>query len=84
MIQEDKFLSFPFFYSVGLHTRLELEAMVERMKSAQLRTINLSNNDLVKDHLRHLVIVFLNLSGFLCKRIVYLICMLEPMWNIII
>ncbi|KAK6126291.1 hypothetical protein DH2020_039936 [Rehmannia glutinosa] len=33
---------------------LELEAMVRRMKSAQLQTINLTENDLVKDHLRHL------------------------------
>ncbi|KAK6152346.1 hypothetical protein DH2020_014981 [Rehmannia glutinosa] len=40
--------------SVGLHTDLELEAMVRRMKSAQLQTINLTENDLVKDHLRHL------------------------------
>lgn len=42
-------------YSVGLHTILELEKMVERMKSADLQTINLTDNDLVKDHLRHLM-----------------------------
>lgn len=42
-------------YSVGLHTKLELEEMVERMKSADLQTINLTDNDLVKDHLRHLM-----------------------------
>lgn len=42
-------------YSVGLHTEAELDAMVERMKSSQLHTINLTDNDLVKDHLRHLV-----------------------------
>ncbi|XP_060176972.1 threonine dehydratase 1 biosynthetic, chloroplastic [Lycium barbarum] len=42
-------------YSVGLHTKLELEGMVERMESADLQTINLTNNDLVKDHLRHLM-----------------------------
>ncbi|CAI9762107.1 unnamed protein product [Fraxinus pennsylvanica] len=29
--------------------------MMERMKSAQLQTSNLTNNDLVKDHLRHLM-----------------------------
>ncbi|KAL6519359.1 Threonine dehydratase biosynthetic, chloroplastic [Orobanche gracilis] len=40
--------------SVGLHTDLELEAMVTRMKSSQIETINLTKNDLVKDHLRHL------------------------------
>lgn len=42
-------------YSVGLHTVSELEAMKERMRSSKLRTINLTNNDLVKDHLRHLM-----------------------------
>ncbi|KAM3205411.1 threonine dehydratase 1 biosynthetic, chloroplastic [Capsicum annuum] len=42
-------------YSVGLHTQLELEGMVERMKSVDLQTINLTDNDLVKDHLRHLM-----------------------------
>ncbi|KAK9723949.1 hypothetical protein RND81_05G036400 [Saponaria officinalis] len=42
-------------YSVGLHTAAELEAMKKRMESANLRTINLTNNDLVKDHLRHLM-----------------------------
>lgn len=42
-------------YSVGLHTKAELEAMVARMESSHLRTINLTANDLVKDHLRHLM-----------------------------
>ncbi|KAM3340055.1 threonine dehydratase 1 biosynthetic, chloroplastic [Capsicum galapagoense] len=42
-------------YSVGLHTQLELEGMLERMKSVDLQTINLTDNDLVKDHLRHLM-----------------------------
>ncbi|GAB2300638.1 Threonine dehydratase biosynthetic, chloroplastic [Dionaea muscipula] len=42
-------------YSVGVHTVSELEAMKQRMESARLRTINLTNNDLVKDHLRHLM-----------------------------
>lgn len=41
--------------SVGLHTVLELGAMVDRLESSQLQTINLTSNDLVKDHLRHLV-----------------------------
>ncbi|KAK6147111.1 hypothetical protein DH2020_018023 [Rehmannia glutinosa] len=41
-------------YSVGLHTEAELDAMVEKLKSSQLHTINLTENDLVKDHLRHL------------------------------
>lgn len=55
-------VSFLVLYSVGLHTKLELEAMVERMKSAWLHTINLTENDLVKDHLQHLVIISLSLS----------------------
>lgn len=42
-------------YSVGLHTASELRAMVNRMESAQLRTFDLTKNDLVKDHLRHLM-----------------------------
>lgn len=44
--------------SVGLHTVFELSGMVERMESSQLTTINLTNDDLVKDHLRHLVNIF--------------------------
>ncbi|XAR64602.1 Threonine ammonia-lyase [Bertholletia excelsa] len=42
-------------YSVGLHTGSELRAMIDRLESSQLRTVNLTNNDLVKDHLRHLM-----------------------------
>uniref|UniRef100_A0A7N0TBQ6 Threonine dehydratase n=1 Tax=Kalanchoe fedtschenkoi TaxID=63787 RepID=A0A7N0TBQ6_KALFE len=42
-------------YSVGVHTPNELKAMLERMKLAQLKTKNHTANDLVKDHLRHLV-----------------------------
>ncbi|KAG5583041.1 hypothetical protein H5410_053668 [Solanum commersonii] len=42
-------------FNVGLHAILELEGMVERMESADLQTINLTDNDLVKDHLRHLM-----------------------------
>uniref|UniRef100_A0A5B7AHY9 Threonine dehydratase n=1 Tax=Davidia involucrata TaxID=16924 RepID=A0A5B7AHY9_DAVIN len=42
-------------YSVGLHTVSELRAMKERMESSQLRTIDLTKNDLAKDHLRHLM-----------------------------
>ncbi|XP_077215022.1 threonine dehydratase 1 biosynthetic, chloroplastic-like [Tasmannia lanceolata] len=42
-------------YSVGVHTVIDLNAMVERMESSQLRTIDLTNNDLAKDHLRHLM-----------------------------
>ncbi|KAK2965373.1 hypothetical protein RJ640_024115 [Escallonia rubra] len=40
---------------VGLHRKSELESMVDRMESSRLRTINFTDNDLVKDHLRHLM-----------------------------
>ncbi|XP_028798536.1 threonine dehydratase biosynthetic, chloroplastic-like [Neltuma alba] len=42
-------------YSVGVHTVLELRALQERMESSQLKTINLTESDLVKDHLRYLM-----------------------------
>ncbi|XP_076932333.1 threonine dehydratase 1 biosynthetic, chloroplastic-like, partial [Bidens hawaiensis] len=41
-------------YSVGVHTKIELQAMIERMKSFQLETIEFTDNDMVKDHLRHM------------------------------
>ncbi|CAI9097870.1 OLC1v1034383C2 [Oldenlandia corymbosa var. corymbosa] len=41
-------------YSVGLHTKAELETMIARMKSSELETLDLTDNDLVKDHLRYL------------------------------
>ncbi|MCH97966.1 threonine dehydratase biosynthetic chloroplastic-like, partial [Trifolium medium] len=41
-------------YSVGVHTPLELKEIEERMESSQLVTHNLSDVDLVKDHLRHM------------------------------
>ncbi|KHN48213.1 Threonine dehydratase biosynthetic, chloroplastic [Glycine soja] len=42
-------------YSVGVHTISELRAMQERMESSQLKTYNLTESDLVKDHLRYLM-----------------------------
>ncbi|KAH7512068.1 hypothetical protein FEM48_Zijuj12G0051200 [Ziziphus jujuba var. spinosa] len=42
-------------YSVGVHTASELEAMQERMEYSQLKTYNLTESDLVKDHLRYLM-----------------------------
>lgn len=42
-------------YSVGVHTVSELRAMHERMESSQLKTYNLTESDLVKDHLRYLM-----------------------------
>ena len=42
-------------FSVGIYTDHELRAMVERMESSKLKTVNLTNNDLAKDHLRYFV-----------------------------
>ncbi|XP_020208810.1 threonine dehydratase biosynthetic, chloroplastic [Cajanus cajan] len=42
-------------YSVGVHTVSELRAMQERMESCLLKTYNLTESDLVKDHLRYLM-----------------------------
>ncbi|KAL2502688.1 Threonine dehydratase biosynthetic [Forsythia ovata] len=78
-------------YSVGLHTKLELEEMVERMKSARLQTINLTDNDLVKDHLRHLMGGRSNVKNELLCRFVFperpgalmkFLDALSPRWNI--
>ncbi|KAL6909451.1 hypothetical protein ACP4OV_001732 [Aristida adscensionis] len=43
------------FYSVGIYTDDELGAMMGRMESAKLKTVNLTDNDLVKDHLRYFI-----------------------------
>lgn len=42
-------------YSVGIYTDDELKAMVERMESSKLRTVDLTDNDLAKDHLRYFI-----------------------------
>ncbi|PNY13756.1 threonine dehydratase biosynthetic chloroplastic-like [Trifolium pratense] len=42
-------------YSVGVHTPLELKEIQDRMESSQHVTHNLSDVDLVKDHLRHMM-----------------------------
>ncbi|GLT93473.1 hypothetical protein SLE2022_112650 [Rubroshorea leprosula] len=42
-------------YSVGVHMVSEVEAMKQRMESAQLRTHDLTSSDLVKDHLRYMM-----------------------------
>lgn len=62
--------------SVGLHTESDLGAMVNRMESSQLKTVNLTNNDLAKDHLRHLV---LPLTDY-CFSILSLLCAYLPSW----
>ncbi|CAL1367011.1 unnamed protein product [Linum trigynum] len=42
-------------YSVSFDTTMELEKLQDWMKSANLYTLNLTDNDLVKDHLQFLV-----------------------------
>ncbi|XP_010933388.1 threonine dehydratase biosynthetic, chloroplastic [Elaeis guineensis] len=78
-------------YSVGLHTDAELVAMVERMKSAQLRTINLTNNNLVKDHMRYFVGGRSNVQDELLCRFIFperpgalmkFLDAFSPRWNI--
>ncbi|KAJ8570825.1 hypothetical protein K7X08_037797 [Anisodus acutangulus] len=51
----EKALVFDLLTRLALRTKSELEALIERMRSAQLHTINLTDNDLVNDHLRHLM-----------------------------
>ncbi|PIN08949.1 Threonine/serine dehydratase [Handroanthus impetiginosus] len=78
-------------YSVGLHTEAELDAMVQRMESSDLRTINLTENDLVKDHLRHLMGGRSNVKNELLCRFVFperpgalmkFLDAFSPRWNI--
>ncbi|KAG4958206.1 hypothetical protein JHK82_034978 [Glycine max] len=47
--------------SVGVHIVSELRAMQERMESSQLKTYNLTESDMVKNHLCYLYI-----SGPVC------------------
>lgn len=77
--------------SVGLHKEEELEAMKDRLEGAGLNTSDLTNNDLVKDHLRHLMGGRTNVKNELLCRFVFperpgaLIKFLNafsPRWNI--
>ncbi|KAK4799684.1 hypothetical protein SAY86_025049 [Trapa natans] len=82
-------------YRVGVHRVSELEQMEERMKAANLMTYNLTENDLVKDHLRYLLLFRwggrLNLQNEVLCRFVFperpgaLMKFLDacsPRWNI--
>ena len=42
-------------YSVGIHKGVELRAMKDHLEYFGLRTLDLTDNDLAKDHLRHLM-----------------------------
>ncbi|KAJ4705083.1 Threonine dehydratase [Melia azedarach] len=78
-------------YSVGVHTVAELEAMQERMESSQLKTYNLTQSDLVKDHLRYLMGGRLNVENEVLCRFVFperpgalmkFLDSFSPRWNI--
>lgn len=78
-------------YSVGVHTETQLEAMISRMEQAQLKTMNLTNNDLAKDHLRHLMGGRSNVQDELLCRFVFperpgalmkFLDSFSPRWNI--
>ncbi|CAI9268005.1 unnamed protein product [Lactuca saligna] len=78
-------------YSVGVHTKSELQAMIERMKSFQLDTIEFTHNDMVKDHLRHLMGGRSNVENELLCRFIFpekpaalvkFLDVISPRWNI--
>lgn len=78
-------------YSVGVHTVSELAAMKMRMEYAELRTLELTNNDLVKDHLRHLMGSPSNVQNELLCRFIFperpgalmkFLDTFSPRWNI--
>ncbi|KAK9127614.1 hypothetical protein Syun_016411 [Stephania yunnanensis] len=78
-------------YSVGLHTVSELTAMINRMEASNLTTKNLTGDDLVKDHLRHLMGGRSDLKDELLYRFVFperpgalmkFLDAFSPRWNI--
>ncbi|OWM69662.1 threonine dehydratase biosynthetic, chloroplastic [Punica granatum] len=78
-------------YSVGVHTVLELKDLQERMKAENLMTYNLTENDLVKDHLRYLMGGRLNLPNEVLCQFVFperpgalmkFLDAFSPRWNI--
>ncbi|MED6156689.1 Threonine dehydratase biosynthetic, chloroplastic [Stylosanthes scabra] len=78
-------------YSVGVHTASELKAMKERMESCQLKTFNLTESDLVKDHLRYLMGGRSNIQNEVLCRFIFperpgalmkFLDSFSPQWNI--
>ncbi|KAK4257167.1 hypothetical protein QN277_006790 [Acacia crassicarpa] len=78
-------------YSVGVHTVKELREMQERMESSQLKTYNLTESDLVKDHLRYLMGGRSNVENEVLCRFVFperpgalmkFLDSFSPRWNI--
>ncbi|CAL9129640.1 unnamed protein product [Musa textilis] len=78
-------------YSVGIHTDSELAAMIHRMEHAQLKTFNLTNDDLAKDHLRYFMGGRSNVQDELLCRFIFperpgalmkFLDSFSPRWNI--
>lgn len=78
-------------YSVGVHKAEELIAMKDRLESSGLKTLDLTDNDLAKDHLRHLMGGRSNLENELLYRFVFperpgalmkFLDAFSPRWNI--
>ncbi|KAF5823705.1 putative threonine ammonia-lyase [Helianthus annuus] len=78
-------------YSIGVHTKTELQAMIESMKSFQLETIEFTDNDMVKDHLRHLMGGRSDVANELLCRFIFperpgalakFLDVISPRWNI--
>lgn len=78
-------------YSVGVHKAEELIAMKDRLESSGLKTLDLTDNDLAKDHLRHLMGGRSNLENELLYRFVFperpgalmkFLDSFSPRWNI--
>lgn len=78
-------------YSVGVHKAEELTAMKDRLEYSGLRTLDLTDNDLAKDHLRHLMGGRSNLENELLYRFVFperpgalmkFLDAFSPCWNI--
>ncbi|URE29664.1 Threonine dehydratase biosynthetic [Musa troglodytarum] len=78
-------------FNVGVHTDSELAAMVHQMECAQLKTFNLTNDDLAKDHLRYFMGGRSNVEDELLCRFVFperpgalmkFLDSFSPRWNI--
>nr|AEQ28336.1 threonine deaminase [Lemna minor] len=78
-------------YSVGVHTAAELKSVVGRMGFENFETVDLTNNDLAKDHLRHLVGGRTNVENELLCRFIFperpgtlmkFLDSFSPRWNI--
>lgn len=78
-------------YSVGVHKAEALLELKKRMESSGLRTLDLTDNDLAKDHLRHLMGGRSNVKNELLCRFVFperpgalmkFLDAFSPRWNI--